>query len=73
MLQMILELDTRQCASEHVGLLKEWIVMRAWKPFLNRHVLKTLTGSSKGKAQREQYLLAAGLGVTNGIKARHRR
>ena len=31
-----------------------------WKP-LPRHVLKTLRGSLKGKAQREQYLLAVGL------------
>ena len=33
-----------------------------WKPLLNRRVLKTLRGSSKGEAQRGQYLLAVGLG-----------
>ncbi|KAG7022917.1 GPI-anchored protein LLG1, partial [Cucurbita argyrosperma subsp. argyrosperma] len=33
---------------------------------------KALRGSSKGKAQRGQYLLAVDLGVTNGIRARFR-
>ena len=32
------------------------------KPLPGRHVLKTLRGSPKGKAQRGQYLLAVGLG-----------
>ena len=32
-----------------------------WKPLLSRHILKTLRGSSKGKVQRKQYLLAVGL------------
>ena len=33
-----------------------------WKSLLSRHVLKTLRGSLKRKTQREQYLLAMGLG-----------
>ena len=36
--------------------------IRVWKPFPNRRVLKILRGSSKGKVQKGQYLLAVGLG-----------
>ena len=32
-----------------------------WKPLPSRRVLETLKGSLKGKTQRGQYLLAAGL------------
>ena len=52
--------------------------IRAWKLLLSRPVLKTLKGSPKGKAQREQYLLAVGLGrykwyqsqIPGGVPAR---
>ena len=33
-----------------------------WKPLPSRHVLKTLRGSPKGKAERGQYLLTVSLG-----------
>ena len=36
-----------------------------WKPLISGHILKTLSGSRKGKAQRGQYRLAAGLGCYN--------
>ena len=36
---------------------KEFLI-RVWKPLPNNRVLKTLKESSKGKAQRERYLLA---------------
>ena len=63
-------------ASENVASRRGWIVrshigwrgersiffIRVWKPILSRHVLKTLRGSSEGKAQRRQYLLAVRLG-----------
>ena len=36
-------------------------LQRVWKPLPSRRVLKTLRESLKGKVQRGQYLLAAGL------------
>ena len=35
--------------------------IRVWKPLPSIRVLKTLRGSSKGKTQRRQYILAVGL------------
>ena len=68
-------LEKGTSVSEDVVLRRGWIVrshivgeeneaffIRVWKPFSSRHVLKTLRGSPKGKAQREQYLLVVGLG-----------
>ena len=40
----------------------ETFFIRVWKPLPSRRALKTLRGSPKGKAQREQYLVAVGLG-----------
>ena len=45
-----------------VGEDNKIFFIRVWKPLLRRHILKTLRGSSKGKVQRGQYLLAVGLG-----------
>ena len=45
-----------------VGEEKEALLIRVCKPLPTRRVLKTLRENSKGKAQREQYLLAVGLG-----------
>ena len=36
--------------------------IRVWKPFPRQTHFKALRGSPKGKAQREQYLLAVDLG-----------
>ena len=36
--------------------------IKAWKPLSSKCVIKTLRGSPKGKAQREQYLLTVDLG-----------
>ena len=65
MLQIVLEADTGWCTSKDVGPPKRWIVrsmsvgegnktflIRVWKPLSSKHVLKTLSGSPKGKAQR---------------------
>ena len=46
-----------------VGEENETLLIRVWKPLLSRRVLKTLRASSKGKAQREQYLLAVNLDI----------
>ena len=39
----------------------EAFFIRVWKPFLSRHVSKTLRGSPKRKTQKGQYLLAVDL------------
>ena len=44
------------------GKENETFFIRVWKPLPRRRVFKTLRGSSKGKLQRRQYLLAVGLG-----------
>ena len=50
----------------HIGWGGEQtLFIRVWKPSPTKRVLKTLRGSSKGKAQREQYLLAVSLGRYN--------
>ena len=47
----------------HIGWRgNEAFLVRVWKPLPNRRVLKTLRESPKGKAQRDQYVLAVGLG-----------
>ena len=45
-----------------VGEGNETFFIRVWKLLPSRRVLKTLSGSSKGKAQRRQYLLVVNLG-----------
>ena len=55
-----------------VGEENEAFFIRVLKPLPSKHILKTLSESSKGKAQREQYLLVVSLGRYNGIRARHR-
>ena len=44
-----------------VGEENETLFIRVWKLLPSRRVLKTLKGSSKGKAQRGQYRLVVGL------------
>ena len=44
-----------------LGEENETFFIRGWKPLPSRRVLKTLRESSKGKAQRGQYLLEVGL------------
>ena len=53
---------TYDVRSTSVGEGSKTFFIRVWKPLPSRHVLKTLSGSSKGEAQRGQYLLAVGLG-----------
>ena len=58
-----------------VGEENETPFIRVWKPLSSIRVLKTLRGSPKGKAQRGQYLLAAGLGrygISSGNACRRR-
>ena len=60
---MVLKPDIERCASEDAGPLRGWIVSShiGWRGERNiPHVLKTLRGSLKGKAQGGQYLLAVG-------------
>ena len=45
-----------------IGEENKTFFIRTWKPLPSKCVLKTLRGSPEGKAQREQYLLAVGLG-----------
>ena len=45
-----------------IGEGNEAFFIRMWKPLPSRHVLKTLRGSPKGKAERGQYLLTVSLG-----------
>jgi len=40
----------------------EAFFIRVWKPLPSKCILKTLRGSSKGKAQRGHYLLVVDLG-----------
>ena len=42
-------------------MVNETFFIRVWKPLSSKHVLKTLKGSSKGKTQKGQYLLAVDL------------
>ena len=48
--------------SHIVGEGNETFYIRVWKPLSSERVLKILKGSSKRNTQREQYLLAVGLG-----------
>ena len=68
--EILHQLERETNANEDVGhqsgvdreiLQNKIFFKRAWKPLLNRRVLKILMGSSKGKTQRGQYLLAVGL------------
>ena len=45
-----------------VGERNKTLLIRVWKPFPTKRVLKTLRGNSEGKVQIGQYLLAVGLG-----------
>ena len=57
-----------RCVSEEAERERtKHFFIRVWKPLPSQHVLKTLRGSLKGKAQRGQYLLAVGLGRYNLI------
>ena len=48
-----------------LGRRTKHFFIRVWKPPPNKHVLKTLRGSPKQKAQRGQYLLVVGLSCYN--------
>ena len=50
----------------------EAFLLRVWKSLLSRRVLRTLRESSKGKAQRGQYLLVVGLGCYKWYQMRQR-